>query len=42
MVKQGDTLYAIAKKFDTSVQALKTLNALISNELAVGQQLKVK
>ena len=42
MVKQGDTLYAIAKEFDTSVQALKALNELSSNELAVGQQLKVK
>ena len=41
-VKQGDTLYAIAKQFNTSVQALKELNGLLSNELAVGQQLKVK
>ena len=41
-VKQGDTLYAIAKKFNTSVQALKERNELHSNELAVGQQLKVK
>jgi hypothetical protein len=41
-VKQGDTLYAIAKQFDTSVQALKELNGLRTNELAVGQQLKVK
>jgi peptidoglycan DL-endopeptidase LytE len=42
VVKQGDTLYAIAKEFDTSVQALKDLNGLRSNELAIGQQLKVK
>ena len=42
MVKQGDTLYAIAKEFDTSVQAVKALNELSSDELAVGQQLKVK
>ena len=41
-VKQGDTLYAIAKQFNTSVQALKERNGLRSNELAVGQQLKVK
>jgi hypothetical protein len=39
-VKQGDTLYA--KQFNTSVQALKERNGLRSNELAVGQQLKVK
>lgn len=41
-VKQGDTLYAIAKQFDMSVQELMDINKLRSTDLAVGQQLKLK
>ena len=40
-VKRGDTLYSIAQKFNTSVSDIKTLNNLISNNLSVGQQLKI-
>lgn len=40
-VKKGDTLYSIAKAYDTSVSNLKTLNNLTSDNLSVGQVLKV-
>ena len=42
IVQPGDTLYAISKQFDISVQSLIDLNELKSTDLAVGQQLKVK
>lgn len=37
----GDTLYAIARKFGTTVDKLKSLNNLSSNMLSVGQKLLV-
>ena len=40
-VKKGDTLYSIANRFNTTVQALKTLNNLTSNTLTIGQILKI-
>ena len=40
-VQKGDTLYGIAKKFNTSVQLIKELNNLSSNTLSIGQQLKI-
>ncbi len=40
-VKTGDTLYSIAKKYNVSVNALKTLNNLSTNTLRVGQKLKI-
>ena len=41
-VQRGDTLYSIARKFNTSVDELKRLNNLNSNTLYVGQELIVK
>ncbi len=41
IVKSGDTLYGIAKKYNLSVDDLKRLNNLTSNTLAVGQKLIV-
>ena len=41
IVKSGDTLYSIAKKYNTSVSEIKTLNNLLSNTLSIGQELKV-
>lgn len=40
-VKAGDTLYAIARKFGTTVDKLKHLNNLSSNNLSIGQKLLV-
>ena len=40
-VSNGDTLYSIARRFDTTVDAIKTLNNLTSNTLYIGQVLKI-
>lgn len=41
-VKSGDSLYSIAKKYNTTVDKLKELNNLTSNLLNIGQILIVK
>ncbi len=41
VVKSGDTLYAIANKYGTTVDNLKSINNLTTDSLAVGQILKV-
>lgn len=38
-VRRGDSLWAIARRYDTSVSRLKTTNGLNSSHLAVGQVL---
>lgn len=40
-VQKGDTLYAIANKFNTTVDEIKKLNNLTSNALSIGQKLKI-
>lgn len=40
-IKLGDTLYSIAKKYDTTVDKIKQLNNLTSNTLSIGQQLQI-
>lgn len=40
-VKKGDNLYDIAKLYNTSVSVIKSLNNLTSNNLSIGQQLKI-
>lgn len=40
-VKSGDNLYAIAKKYNTTIDTLKQLNNLTSNNLSIGQILKI-
>ena len=40
-VKKGDTLYSISKKYSISVEGLKKLNKLKSNEIKIGQKLKI-
>jgi len=40
-VESGDSLYAIAEKLGTTVDELRALNDLTSNDLAVGQVLRV-
>lgn len=41
IVKSGDNLYSIAKKYDITVDNLKTTNNLTSNTLSIGQVLKI-
>lgn len=40
-VKKGDTLGAIAKRYGVSVQALKNQNRIKSNQISIGQKLRV-
>ena len=40
-VVSGDSLYSIAKKYNTNVNTIKTLNNLTSNLLSIGQILKI-
>ena len=40
-VKSGDSLYQIAKKYNTTVDNIKSLNQLTNNLLSIGQQLKL-
>src|SRR5262245_37713817 len=40
-VQSGDTLYGIAVKFGTTVNAIKSANGLSSNTIRIGQVLKV-
>ena len=41
-VKRGDTLFSIAKLFDTTVATLKSLNRLRGSRIAVGDRLTVR
>lgn len=40
-IRQGDTLFALAKRYNTSVTELRKLNNLKSNKLAKGKKLRV-
>ena len=40
-VKKGDTLYSIARKFNTTVDSIKNKNNLKTNTLSIGQVLKI-
>ena len=39
IVQKGDTLYSISKRFNISIEELKRINNLISNNLSIGQVL---
>lgn len=39
VVKRGDTLYSIARRFGSTVDALKAANGLVNNNISPGQQL---
>ena len=40
-VKRGDSLYTIANRYNTSVDNIKSLNNLVTNNLSIGQVLKI-
>lgn len=40
-VRPGDTLWVIARRYGTTVEAIKTLNGLTSDLLSIGQVLKI-
>ena len=40
-VKSGDNLYSIARKYNTTVDSIKKKNNLKTNNLSIGQQLKI-
>ena len=40
-VVKGDSLYQIAKKNNTTVNDIKSINKLVSNTLSIGQKLKI-
>lgn len=40
-VSNGDTLYSIATRFNTTVQAIKSLNNLTNDTLQIGQELLI-
>lgn len=42
IVKNGDNLYSIARKFNTTVEDIKRLNNLTNNNLSIGQKLIIK
>ena len=40
-VDKGDTLYSIAKKYNTTIDEIKSLNNLTNNNLTIGQILRI-
>lgn len=42
VVQQGDTLYSLSKKYNLSVDELKSLNNILDSGISIGQKLKVK
>jgi len=42
IIKKGDTLYSLSKRYGTTVDELKQLNNLFDNNLSIGQKLIVK
>jgi len=42
IVVKGDTLYGLAKRFNTSIEKIKAKNKLMSDEINIGQKLIIK
>jgi len=42
LIKKGDTLYSLSKRYQTTVEELKKINNLTSNDLTIGEVLIVK
>lgn len=41
VVKQGETLYSIAKSYNMDIESLRKLNKLNNNDISVGQQIMI-
>lgn len=41
-VKLGDTLFAISRKYGVSIEVIKKLNNIVSNEIDIGQKIKLQ
>ena len=41
VVKSGDTLYRIARKYGTTVKAIQSENNLVTTRITVGKKLKI-
>ena len=41
VVKKGDTLYSISKKYNISINEIKKKNKLKNDQLNIGQRLKI-
>ncbi|WP_411895860.1 glucosaminidase domain-containing protein [Winogradskyella sp. A2] len=41
IVEKGDTLYSLSRRYNTTVDAIRGLNNLNSNDLTIGQELKI-
>ena len=42
VVQQGETLYSLSRKYNTTVEILQKLNGLKSTNISIGQELKIK
>ena len=42
IVQQGDTLYSLSKKYNISVDELRSINNILESGISIGQKLKVK
>jgi flagellum-specific peptidoglycan hydrolase FlgJ len=40
-IEKGDTLYALAKRYNTSVERIKDLNNMTSNDLVIGEEIMI-
>ncbi|MFP4846934.1 glucosaminidase domain-containing protein [Winogradskyella sp. PE311] len=40
-IEKGDTLYALAKRYGTSVERIKDLNNMTSNDLVIGEEIMI-
>ncbi len=41
IILKGDTLYSLSKRYNTTVEAIKNLNNMTTNDLALGQELMI-
>jgi LysM repeat protein len=42
VVRRGETLFSIAKKYGTSVSEIRIINSLRTTRIAIGQRLRIR